>query len=43
MAKKVFDEADLAAVRRVLESGNLSYIGGAAAPELESRVRERLG
>jgi perosamine synthetase len=43
VAKKVFDEADLAAVRRVLESGNLSYIGGEASPQLEAKVRDRLG
>jgi dTDP-4-amino-4,6-dideoxygalactose transaminase len=43
VAQKRFDEADLAAVRRVLETGNLSYLGGVAAPELEARVRERLG
>ncbi|MGH2353139.1 MAG: DegT/DnrJ/EryC1/StrS family aminotransferase [Chloroflexota bacterium] len=43
MAKRIYDEADLAAVRRVLESGNLSYIGGALAPELEAQVRARIG
>jgi dTDP-4-amino-4,6-dideoxygalactose transaminase len=43
VARKAFDEADLAAVRRVLESGNLGYVGGRAAPELEAAVRARLG
>jgi perosamine synthetase len=43
VAKRVYDAADLAAVSRVLESGNLSYLGGALAPELESAVRQRLG
>ncbi|HEX2184974.1 MAG TPA: DegT/DnrJ/EryC1/StrS family aminotransferase, partial [Chloroflexota bacterium] len=43
MARKIFDEADLAAVRRVFESGNLSYLGGQAGAELEARVSARLG
>jgi dTDP-4-amino-4,6-dideoxygalactose transaminase len=43
MAKKIFDEADLAAVKRVLDTGNLSYMTGVASPELEAQVRGRLG
>src|SRR6476661_2829697 len=43
MARRVFDDADLAAVRTVLESGNLSYLNGAAGEALEAMVRERLG
>jgi perosamine synthetase len=43
VAKRIFDDADLAAVRRVLETGNLSYLGGTTAPEFEAAVRERLG
>ncbi len=43
MARKVFDETDLAAIRRVFETGNLSYLGGIAALELEGKVRQRLG
>jgi dTDP-4-amino-4,6-dideoxygalactose transaminase len=43
MAKRIFDEADLAAVKRVLDTGNLSYMTGVASPELEAKVRERLG
>jgi dTDP-4-amino-4,6-dideoxygalactose transaminase len=43
MAKRIYDEADLAAVRRVLESGNLSDHNGSLAPEFEAKVRARLG
>ena len=40
MAKRFFDEADLAAVKRVLDTGNLSYMTGVAAPELEAKHSE---
>src|ERR687885_460737 len=43
MARRIYDETDLAAVRRVLESGQLGYQGGALAAEFEAQVRERLG
>ena len=43
MARKIFDEADLAAVKRVLDTGNLSYMTGVASPELEAKARQRLG
>lgn len=43
MARKVFDDSDLAAVERVLTSGHLSWNGGEASKELETKVAERLG
>lgn len=43
MAKKRFDEADLAALRRVLESGNLSSLGGALTEQFEAQVARRYG
>jgi perosamine synthetase len=43
MSRRVYDEADLAAVRRVLESGQLGYAAGILAPEFEAQVRRRLG
>lgn len=43
MAKKVFDDVDLAALRRVLESGNLSSLGGALTEQFEAQVARRYG
>ena len=43
MAQKVFDGEDLAALERVLASGNLSWNGGAASHELEAMAARRFG
>ena len=43
MARKIFDAEDLAALERVLTSGQLSWLDGAAAREFEARAAARLG
>lgn len=43
MAHKIYDAEDLAAVERVLKSGQLSYLGGALASEFEAAVERRFG
>lgn len=43
MAKKIFDERDLAAVQRVLNGGHLSYMGGKASQEFEAQAAARFG
>ncbi len=43
MAKKIYDSADMDALQRVLESGQLNSIGGALTAELEARAAERFG
>jgi perosamine synthetase len=43
MAKKLFDEADLAALQRVLASGNLSSVDGTLTEEFEAQVARRYG
>ena len=43
MARKTFDGRDLAALERVLASGQLNYVGGSAAQELEAQAAERFG
>lgn len=43
MAKKVFDGEDLAALQRVLDSGNLSWLTGTASKEFEAEAARRFG
>jgi perosamine synthetase len=43
VTRKTYDADDLAAVERVLRSGQLSYVGGALAQELEAAVARRFG
>ncbi len=43
MARKIYDEEDLDALRRVLDSGNLSWLNGAASKDFEALAARRLG
>lgn len=43
MARKVFDGEDVAALQRVLESGNLSSLSGQATKTFEAAVARRFG
>src|SRR5690242_4617960 len=43
MAQRIYDGEDLAAVERVLHSGQLSYFGGSAAAAFEAAVMRRFG
>jgi perosamine synthetase len=43
MARRVYDEADVAALRRVLESGHLSWLNGALSRDFEAQAARRFG